>query len=145
MSYQKGNISNYRQLWIYNEIVTIGDITPIAGWGVGRARVEKLFPFYFCEVENWIEKNKQYPLDLFIDIAAEVPVYFFPTWDDAEQFAKTKSNRYPIERRLYWLRFQQQYWFATILNYYMDTMRYLTSDERFRYIESLALGKDDVG
>jgi len=142
---RKGEVRGYRQMWIYNEVVTVEDITPIGGWGLGKAKVEHLFSFYFCEVEMWIEKNKQYPLDLFIDLAAELPVYFFVSWDAAEKFAKTKSNRYPIERRLWWLRFQPEYWFATVMNYFYDTIRYLSDDERITYINSKVKPRADFG
>ena len=125
---------NYRRIWHLEELVMVHSVTPIAGWGVGKASVNKLYDFYFCEIENWFQSDTTYKLDEFMDMAAEVPVYFFLTWDSAEHHAKTVSNRYPVERRLWWLRFQSQYWFATIHTYMIDTIRYLSSDERIDYL-----------
>lgn len=131
------DIKNYSRYHTFNEKVVIGDITPIGGWGVGRARIEHLFPFYFCEIELWHQAWTECPLEEFMDVAAEVPVYYFLSWDSAVQFAKTKSNRYPIERRMWWLRFQDQYWFSTILMGMLDTIRYLSSEERIQYLDNL--------
>lgn len=136
-------VKNYRRNWIYDEKVEIKDVMAIAGWGVGKAVLKNAFNFAFCEVENWHNRGDIYTLDAFMDVAAEVPVYYFKCYDDAIQFAKTKSNRYPLERRIWWLRFQPDYWFATIYTYYMDTLRYLSSAERFEYLQQLNSEHDD--
>lgn len=131
------DISNYRRHWIYEEKVEILEVLTIGGWGVGRGEVRNLFAFAFCEVEAWHNQGDVYSLDAFMDFAAEAPIYYFTCYQNAEQFAKTKSNRYPIERRLWWLRYQEEYWFATIFNYYVDTIRYLSSTERAEYLAQL--------
>lgn len=128
---------NYRHVWAFAERVRILSVTPIGGWGVGKAEVINFFPFYFCEIEDWHKAGLVCYLDEFMDVAAEVPVYYFLTWNEAEQFAKTKSNRYPLDRRIWWLRFQPQYWFATIITYMLDQVKYLSSKEREEYIRSL--------
>lgn len=130
-----GYMEKYKRKWEYFERVEIISITPIDGWGVGIGEVKKMFKFYFCEVEDWFKKGDIAPLDWFLDYCAELPVYFFATWDAAQKFAHVTTNRYPIERRLYWLRFQQQYWFQTIFNAQLEMIRYLSDTERFEYIK----------
>lgn len=127
-------INHYKNLWYYEETVEVTSLRAIDGWGVGTAVVRNLFEFAFCEIEDWHKLGDVYKLDLFMDIAAEIPVYYFLNVDTAVQFAHNTSNRYPLERRMHWLRFQSEYWFATIFTYYADTIRYLSSTERMEYI-----------
>lgn len=123
-------MSNFKHVWTHAEKVVVKSITPLGGWGVGSAMVVNLFDFYFVEREGWF-KAATYTLDDFMDEAAIVPVYFFKVWDDAVLFAKTKSNRYTIGSMLWWLRFQDEFWFSTIFTEMMDTINYLNSNERY--------------
>lgn len=134
----KANYKSPKTDWEYNERVRILSLTPISGWGVFCGEVVNLFKFYGCEVENWIEANQNYNLGDFLDYAAEIPVYFFATWDEAKSFAERTSNRYPIDRRLYWLRFQSEYWFSSVFVRYLDIIRYLTSEERLNELRKLS-------
>lgn len=132
-----GNFDKYKRQWEYFEKVEILSVTPIAGWGVCIGEVKKLFKFYFCEIESWCNKGDTYTLDAWLDFTAEAPIYFFSTWDAAKTFAETTSNRYPLERRLWWLRFQPQYWFITIFNAQLEIISYLSDKERIMYLQSL--------
>lgn len=131
-----GHFDKYKRQWEYEERVEILSLTPIGGWGVGIGEVKKLFKFYFCEVEDWLKSSEVYKLDWFLDYTSECPIYFFMTWDSAKKFAETKSNRYPLERRLWWLRFQKDYWFSTIFNTQLEMIKYLSDRERIDYLQS---------
>lgn len=136
------DLSNYKHKYTAFERVIVKSITPLGGWGVGMAEVVNLFPFYFVERESWFVANKVYNLDEFMDMTSVVPVYFFTTWDAAIRFAKTKSNRYTLGQMDWWLRFQEEYWFATIFIAMMDTVNYLKSNERYLSLKGMVKYSD---
>lgn len=103
----------------YKSIITVSRPAKVAGWGIYRLLVDCRFVVWCCMTHNFIDGLKTYDFGLITDLLSEVPCYCFPSYEQAEQFCKTKSNRYPIDRQLYWLRFRPDYWFSTnIMGYY---------------------------
>lgn len=99
------------------------------GWVCYRIVVDYVCTYYFCSTHIFIEGGKTYPFDLFVDYAAELPLYFFVSYEECVAFAKRHSNMYPIDRQLYLLRFRPQFWFATLLQKYLEIQQWITEVE----------------
>lgn len=90
-----------------------------AGWGIYRVRIDDRFDVWVCATHNFIEGGRSYNFDLFVDYAAELPLWCFVSLESAQEFTKLHSNRYPIYRQLQLLRHRDQYWFGHIIADYL--------------------------
>lgn len=111
----------------YKSFVKTGDAKRVAGWGIINCSIDGIYDVWCVENYLFIEEQQKYDYDLFVDVVSEMPVYFFITFDQALAFAKRVSNRYPIDRMMYWLRFQPEYWFSTVCINYIDYLKYIHS------------------
>lgn len=105
---------------LYRAFVSVYTPTIIDGWGVYRCRVDDAFDLFACATHSFIDGNRTYDFELFVDIVSEVPIYFFGERAKAEEFARIKTNRYPIFRQLQLLKHREEYWFGTWIQAYFD-------------------------
>lgn len=106
----------------YKSFVRVYAPTVIDGWGMYRCRVDDVFNVFVCMTHQFLEGNKSYPYELWIDYMAELPVWGFPTEERAMDFCKHHSNRYPLDRQLQLLKIRDQYWVANVLNSYYSVL-----------------------
>ena len=111
------------------EKITVTKIILESGWNICVCIADNLLKFYICE--TWlIIREGEYDFYMFSDFTCELPIWCFRDWEAAVYFAKTHSNRHPYEVQQWYLRFQKEYWFATVLADYLDEIRWLSSQQR---------------
>lgn len=114
----------------YKSFITVYAPIMESGWGIYKCLVDCRFSIYVCMTHNFIDGQKSYDFGLLCDLLCEVPCYCFCTLEQAMKFCKTKSNRYPIDRQLYWLRFRPDYWFSTVINGYFTVEQWKNGEIR---------------
>lgn len=118
----------------YKSYVKIEKMYHLHGWGICHIMIDSLFGMYMVESHLFFQENTSVPYDEFVDLSSNVPVYFFADAETAKDFCKVTSNRMPVDRQEYWLRFRSDMWFSTIANAYIDYLNYVKS---YEYRESL--------
>lgn len=108
----------------FKSFVSVSEYEPSHGWAVYRIVVDCVISYYFCSTHLFIEGNMTYDFDLFVDYAAELPLYFFQTHKECIDFTLRHSNMYPIDRQFYLLRFRPQFWFATLIQKYLEVIQW---------------------
>lgn len=93
-----------------------------------RCRVDDVFTVYCAATWNAFENYPIVDYGLFCDYTAELPLFFFKSLYEALQYTERNTNRYPIDRQQYWLRFHDNLWFSTVAIEYLDYLKYIKSE-----------------
>lgn len=120
--------------WRQKDKVATSDFKYNMGWAIVKCTFDNIFPLYCVENMPYLDECTIFDYGLFADTAAMFPLYFFKTWDEALDFTKRVSPRYPYDRLMYWLRFQREYWLSTNLIEYNDYVQY-THDAKVYFLQ----------
>lgn len=119
----------------YRSFVTVGQYEVVDGWGVVRTIVDCRFTIWMVSTHNFIQANKTYDFELFMNYVCEVPVFCFVIREQAVEFARLKSNRYPIDMQLKALKWRKQYWYSTILEQYCNMAQFFQQELEDKHIK----------
>lgn len=109
----------------YRSFVTVSAPERVEGWGLYRTIVDCRFTVWMACTHEFIPASKTYDFELFINYVSEIPCFCFGSKEQAIEFCKTKSNRYPIDFQLKGLKWRPQYWYATILEQYINIKQWM--------------------
>lgn len=109
----------------YKAFVCTGKYILQSGWGILKCSIDDVYVLWLAQNDDIIKEKTKYNYDDFVDTVSEFPIYFFISFDACNEFCKSKSNRYPYDRMMFWLRFQPEYWFGTVASRYIDYVEWL--------------------
>ena len=93
------------------------------GWGFMKIEVAPNRFVWMCQTHEFIERNKEYDMDLFTDVICEFPCFCFLNKMECIKFTLCKSNAHPIDYQMEYFKRNAQYWFSTVANFLYDTRK----------------------